>query len=142
MTVGTPKKKQTGGVTAAMLFVIASLHVLWALGSSFPFRTRDELADSVVGTKEVPSAAACLAVASALAAAAVVVSGKVPIPARARRFALRVISATLATRGIAGALGRTSTLAPGSDSPTFNRLDKRLYSPLCLWLAAGVRRSI
>ena len=31
---------------------------------------------------------------------------------------------------------------PGSDSPTFARPDKRLYSPLCLWLAAGVRRSI
>ena len=27
-------------------------------------------------------------------------------------------------------------------SPAFVRLDKRLYSPLCLWLAAGVRRSM
>ena len=112
------------------------------MGSSFPFRTRDELADSVVGTKEVPSPAACVAVASALVASALIVRGALPIPARIRRIALRVVSSVLAARGVAGALGRTSMLSPGSDSPTFNRLDKRLYSPLCLWLAAGVRRSL
>jgi hypothetical protein len=138
----TMKKERTGALTATALFVIAGIHVVWALGSSFPFRTRDELADSVVGTKEVPSSAACMAVASALVAAALVVGGVVPMPGRFRGLALRVISATLATRGVAGAMGRTSTLSPGSDSPTFNRLDKRIYSPLCLWLAAGVRRSI
>jgi hypothetical protein len=90
----------------------------------------------------VPPLGACLAVASALAAAALLVAGLVPLPKALRGFALRLVVAVLAARGITGAMGRASTLSPGSDSPTFNRLDKRLYSPLCLWLAASVRRSI
>jgi hypothetical protein len=83
-----------------------------------------------------------MAVAALLGLAATLVAGVLPLPRRVRTIALRVVTAVLTTRGVAGALGRTSTLAPGSDSPTFVRLDKRLYSPLCLWLAAGVRRSI
>lgn len=142
MTNRTTKNERSGGLTATALFAVADLHVMWALGSSFPFRTREDLADSVVGTKDVPSTAACVAVASALVAAALIVGDVVPLPRRIRRLALQVISTTLATRGIAGALGRTSALSPGSDSPTFTRLDKRIYSPVCLWLAAGVRRSI
>jgi hypothetical protein len=142
MTARTQNTKSAGGLTAAALVVVAGLHVMWALGSSFPFRSRDELADAVIGTNEVPSSAACLAVASALFIAATLVAGVVPIPGRIRVFALRIIAATLATRGVAGALGRTSLLSPGSVSPAFQRLDKRIYAPLCLWLASGVRRSI
>lgn len=142
MTARTRDTKNAGGVTAAMLFAVAGLHVMWALGSSFPFRSRNELADSVIGTNEVPSSAACLAVASALFISATVVAGVVPIPVRIRTFVLRIIVAILATRGVAGALGRTSLLSPGSDSLAFKRLDKRIYAPLCLWLASGVHRSI
>lgn len=125
-----------------MLLAIAGLHVLWGLGSSFPFRDREELADSVVGTSAVPPLRACFAVASALALAAVLVAGLLPLPGRLRALVLRVVASVLLTRGVSGALGRTSMLSPGSDSPTFKRLDKRIYSPLCLWLAASVRRSI
>jgi hypothetical protein len=83
-----------------------------------------------------------MAVAASLVLAALLVIGVTPLPKRLRTIGLRVVTAVLMTRGVAGALGRTSTLSPGSDSPAFMRLDKRLYSPLCLWLAAGVRRSI
>jgi hypothetical protein len=116
--------------------------VLWARGSSFPFHSRDELADAVVGTDHVPPLPACYAVALALLSSAVIVARILPLPQRLRAFTLRVIATTLATRGVAGSLGRTSLLSPGSDSPTFKRLDKRLYAPLCLWLAAGVRSSM
>jgi hypothetical protein len=129
-------------VTAITLLAIAGLHVAWGLGSSFPFRSRQELADSVVGTDDVPPAVACMAVAALLVLAAALVTGSLPLPVRLRSVALRVVVAVLTTRGVAGALGRTSSLSPGSVSPTFVRLDKRLYAPLCLWLAAGVRRSI
>lgn len=142
MTERTLSAKDHGGLTAPTLIAIAGLHVMWARGSSFPFHSRDELADSVVGTKEVPSSAACFAVALSLMVAAVVVAGVVPLPRRIRALALRIIATTLATRGIAGLLGRTSTLSPGSESAAFKRLDKRVYAPLCLWLAAGVRRSM
>ncbi len=125
-----------------MLLAIAALHVAWGLGASFPFADRDLLADSVVGTDTMPSSRACLSVASLLVLAAALVARFVPLPRRLRAMALRVVTAVLVTRGVAGATGRTSTISPGSDSPAFQRLDKRLYSPLCLWLAAGVRRSI
>jgi len=142
MKSGAQNMNSTRGATSVTLFALAALHVMWALGSSFPFRSRDELADSVVGRDDVPSFAACIGVASAIVVAAVLVAGAVPIPARIRSFALRSIAAILATRGVAGALGRTSLLSPGSESPVFKRLDKRIYAPLCLWLAQGVRRSI
>ena len=132
----------TAGVTAAVLLVIAGLHVTWGLGSSFPFRSREQLADAVVGRTEVPPFGACVAVASVLALGAVLVAGVVPLPGRLRTVALRTVATVLATRGLAGALGRTAALSPGSESSTFQRLDKRIYAPLCLWLAAGVRRSI
>jgi hypothetical protein len=139
---GTRERYASGGLTACSLFAIAALHVAWGLGSSFPFESREELADSVVGTDEVPSLQACIAVASLLALSAALVADLVPLPNRLRTFALRIVSAVLATRGVAGAIGRTSTLSPGSESPAFVRWDKRFYSPLCLSLAAGVRRSI
>jgi hypothetical protein len=136
------KVGSTRGLTATTLLALAGLHVLWGLGFSFSFRDREQLADSVVGTSEVPSFGACLAVATALALAAALVTGLFPLPGRIRTFALRVASSILLTRGIAGAVGRTSVLSPGSESATFKRLDKKIYSPLCLWLATSVRRSI
>jgi hypothetical protein len=142
MSRGASEHTSTKRVTATALFAIAGLHVLWGLGSAFPFRDREQLADSVVGTREVPPFTACMAVAAALTFAAVLVAGVAPFPRRVRALALRVVASVLLTRGVAGAFGRTSTLSPGSDSPTFVRLDKKIYSPLCLWLAAGVRRSI
>jgi len=120
--MATSDSKSTGRITATVLVAIAGLHVAWGMGSSYPFQSRDELADSVVGTSEVPSPMACMAVAGLLVLAAALVAGFPPLPKRVRAIALRVVTAV--------------------DSPTFARLDKRLYSPLCLWLAAGVRRSI
>jgi hypothetical protein len=120
-------------LTAITLFAIAGLHVAWGLGSSFPFQNREELADSVVGRDEMPSMMACMAVASLLVLAATLVAGLIALPA---------VTVVLTTRGIAGAMGRTSRISPRSESLAFVRLDKRLYSPLCLWLAAGVRRSV
>jgi hypothetical protein len=134
--------QSTGRLTAIALVAIAALHAAWGLGASFPFRTREELADSVVGSDEMPTFRACVTVAAMLVVAAFIVARIVPLPKLLRTVALRVIASALATRGIAGALGRTSALSPGSDSVAFSRLDKRLYSPLCLWLAAGVRRAI
>ena len=134
--------KSNDALTTTVLFAIALLHVAWGLGSSIPFRSRQELADSVVGTEEVPSCAACLSVASALALAALIVARIIPLPRRLRSAALGIVATVFATRGIAGALGRTSALSPSSTSASFRRLDKRIYAPLCLWLAAGVRRSI
>ncbi len=109
----------------------------WGRGSSFPFRTRDDLADAVVGRRVVPSAGACYAVAGALSIATGLVAD-VPIgPARLRRVGRYGVATVLATRGFAGAVGRTDLLSKGSTSPRFRSLDRRFLSPLCLALATG-----
>jgi Protein of unknown function (DUF3995) len=117
----------TGGVLAAL----AALHVAWGLGSSFPFRTRRQLADAVVGASAVPSPSACFAVAGALTTGAALTSETVPLPPSFRRTAI------LGSRGALGLAGRTALLAPGSDSLRFVYLDRRIYAPLCLGLTVG-----
>jgi hypothetical protein len=123
--------------TAATLAAIGGLHVAWGRGSSFPFATERELSDAVVGSDAVPSAGACYTVAAALFAASALVADAPIAPRRVSRLGRRVVGAVLAVRGVAGLLGRTDVLSPGSASARFRRLDRRYFSPLCLALAAG-----
>lgn len=121
---------------AAGLLAIAGLHVVWATGSSWPLRDRAALADAVVGRGAVPPPSACLAVAGALTAAAALVSGRPRRRPALARTGARTVVAVLTARGAAGLAGRTDALSPGSVSPRFRRLDRRVYAPLCLTLAA------
>ena len=123
--------------TAVVLAAVSALHVAWGFGASFPFRSRDELADAVVGTADVPPPVACFAVAVALATGATLVAGVVPLAPRLRRRAIVTMACVLGVRGALGLLGRTQVVAPGSHSERFIRLDRRMYAPLCLALALG-----
>jgi len=124
-------------LTAGTLLGIATLHVAWGAGAAFPFTDRDDLADAVIGTTAVPPARVCYAVAGALTAAAALVLG---VPARLpalRRVGLLGVACVLGGRGVLGLAGKTDLVSPASSSPRFRRLDRRLYSPLCLALAQG-----
>ena len=122
--------------TAALgLLAIGGLHVAWGLGSSFPMADRDELADAVVGTDEVPGPLACFAVAGALLTAAAAVSGLPEGRPGLRRLAVGGTVVVLSSRGVLGLLGRTDIVSPGSSSTRFRALDRQVYSPLCLALA-------
>jgi hypothetical protein len=123
--------------TAATLAAIGALHVLWGRGSSFPFRNRDALADAVAGRRSVPSPIACNAVAGALWVATALVADVPLAPRRVRTIGRLGVATVLATRGAAGMSGRTDALSPGSTSPKFRRLDRNVYAPLCIALAAG-----
>ncbi len=125
------------GTTVGVLGVLSALHLAWGLGSSIPFRSRDELADAVVGTSLVPPPRACFAVAGALAAGAALAVPVAPIAPGVRRSALRVMAGVFGLRGALGLLGRTDVVSPGSNSERFLRLDRRLYAPLCLALSLG-----
>lgn len=130
-------RRGSGYLTSATLAGIAAVHVAWGLGSPVPFASRAELADAVIGSQAIPSPNACYAVAAALFAASALVSD-VPIgPRRLRRAGRTVVGGTLAVRGVAGLCGRTDVLSPGSTSPRFRRLDRQIYSPLCIALAYG-----
>lgn len=129
-------RRAAAAAGSVALLALAGLHAAWGTGAAWPFRDRADLADAVAGTREVPGPAACFAVSGALAAAGALVGG---VPARRpalRRLGLAGVTAVLAGRGALGLAGRTRLISPGSQSPRFTRLDRRVYSPLCLTLAA------
>jgi hypothetical protein len=84
----------TGGVLAAL----AVLHLGWGLGSAFPFRSRRELADAVVGSSRVPPPTACFAVAGALATGTALVVKVIPLPPPVRRESLFGMAAVFGVR--------------------------------------------
>jgi hypothetical protein len=128
-------------VTSVVLAGIAAVHMAWGFGSWFPFGSKAELADAVVGSHDVNGPGACHAVASALLVASGLVAD-VPIGPRSLRRAGRLgVITVLTARGLTGVFGRTDLLFPRSTSPSFRRLDRRLYGPLCLALAAGAATS-
>jgi hypothetical protein len=122
-------------LASAGLLAIAGLHVVWATGSSWPARGG---LGPVTGSSDgsSPSAAACLAVAAALSAAAAFVAGRPRRRPGLSRLGAAGVVGTLAARGGLGLAGRTDVIAPGSTSEDFRELDRALYSPLCLALAA------
>jgi hypothetical protein len=122
-------------LAAVALGALGVLHAAWGLGAAWPLRDREALADAVVGRDSVPPPAACWAVAGALGTAAALVAGRPRRLPRLRRVAAAGVTVTLAGRGLLGLAGKTDTVSPGSSSPRFRRLDRRIYSPLCLVLA-------
>jgi len=129
--------RRAGIATAsAALFALAGMHAAWGAGLAWPLPDRDALADAVIGAAEVPPAAACFAVSGALAAASALVAGW-PGGSRpaVRRLGTGMVVAVLAGRGALGLAGRTRLVSPASTSARFARLDRHVYSPLCLALA-------
>jgi hypothetical protein len=124
-------------ITAGALSVLSALHLAWGLGASFPFRSRDELADAVVGTSVVPPPIACFAVAGALATGAALAANVAPVAPGVRQRALRLMAGVFGLRGALGMMGKTDVVSPGSNSERFLHLDRRLYAPLCLALSLG-----
>jgi hypothetical protein len=127
----------TARLTSGVLALLAVLHVAWGRGSSWPFRTRHDLADAVVGTTDVPPPGACFLVAGALTTGSMLVSDVALTPLWFRRTALLGMAGILGTRGVLGLAGKTALISPGSDSVRFVRLDRRIYGPLCLGLSIG-----
>lgn len=124
-------------ITAVTLAALGALHVAWGRGSTFPFPTRHDLNDAVIGRQAAPSAPSCYGVAAALTVAAVSINRASHRHDAWARFAAAGVAIVLTTRAVLGFAGRTDLAVPGSTSNRFRRLDRRLYSPLCLGLAAG-----
>ena len=129
------------GATSAVLAGIGLLHVGWGLRVPMPGVDGARVADAVVGSDEMPSPAACFAVAVALAAAALLVAGVPSRWPRLRRVGQTGVAVVLGGRALLGATGRTDLVAPGPTSVQFRKWDRALYSPLCAALAAGAIRA-
>ncbi|WP_424972717.1 DUF3995 domain-containing protein [Dinoroseobacter sp. S76] len=127
-------------ILAGVLLPVGLLHLIWASGASWPFRSEAHLAQSVIGTPfEMPrlqKAGLTLAAASAI-----LLAGLLPLafadlietglPERALRWALMVEAAVFLLRGSYGylpAMARAAPLEP------FRTLNRRYYNPLILAL--------
>lgn len=126
-------------LTFLPLMVVALAHLFWALGATWPIRDEALLAQTVVGTPNVthmPSKLLTLAIAILIFAAAIVAMGLADHddggPIRT------VLGAALAFvflgRGVAGYTAGWRSRFP---TEPFATLDRRNYSPLCLWIGAG-----
>lgn len=136
MTAARTGRRALPTCAATLLGSAAAVHLLWATGSAWPARDRDDLADLVAGTQAFPGPVPCVAVAGVLTtAAALVAKDAGGTRARAARAALAV---GLAVRGVAGVTGRTRALVPWTPTDRFARMDRRFYGPLCLVIAALV----
>ena len=112
-------------LASAALLAIGSLHVAWGFGASRPRIDR-----------EPAGPIACFAVAGLLGVAAGLVAGRPRRAPRLSRLGARAVAGVLATRGAFGMAGRTDLLASGASSERFRSMDRRVYSPVCLTLAA------
>jgi Protein of unknown function (DUF3995) len=135
-------RRGLGAATSTTLLGIAALHAMWGRGSTFPFADRDRLNDTVVGQAATPSPAACYGVAGLLTAAGALVAGLPRRESWVRRAGVSTVAIVLGTRAALGFSGRTDLVSPGSVSPGFKKIDKRVLSPLCLALALGAVSSL
>ncbi|MDZ8173102.1 DUF3995 domain-containing protein [Microbacterium xanthum] len=133
----TEKVRTSAGLLGAAVVGAAGLvHAAWAAGSTWPADSPDELADLVVGTRPMPGAPACTAVAALLGAASIAttlatVGGQGPIGRLTRRGST-FAAGVLVVRGVGGLA--VEALNVGDVAPEFRRWNRRLYSPLCIAL--------
>lgn len=129
-------------IAAAGFLALAALHAYWALGGFWPGRDAETLARRVVGGPRGmrgPGPGPTWAVVAVLLGAAAVAlgaAGLVPLPAPGGlvRGAAGLGVAVLLVRGLEGFVDER--LRPDTAGSPFARLNVRVYSPLCLALAA------
>ncbi len=125
-----------------VLASIATLHAVWGLGWHWPCDSEESLARTVVGwpgTKRMPSAVSCFTVAALLSVVSLwplFAAGflQEAWPRWLTLLAGAAIAAVFVGRGAAGYIPAWRRMH--SQEP-FARLDRRLYSPLCLFIGAG-----
>ena len=128
-----------GSLTFVPLLMVALAHFLWSFGSTWPIRDETLLAQTVVGAPGItrmPNRFLTLIVSLLVFAAGVVAlaladhtSGGWPLTLLGALLALVFIG-----RGI---LGYTPGWRARFPTEPFATLDRKNYSPLCLWVGAG-----
>lgn len=120
------------------LFAVSLAHFVWALGFTWPIRNQKLLAQTVMGFKNAERmprlASLAVSVATFVAACYALAladhdGGGLP---------LSLIGLALAAIFLArGVIGYTPWWAALTPEPNFRFNDRRVYSPLCLFLGAG-----
>jgi hypothetical protein len=122
-----------------VLLAVSVAHFLWSIGRTWPIRTEALLAQTVVGfegIERMPPRLASFAIAIATLIAGVLAlaladhtSGGLPLTLLGLPLAIVFLA-----RGI---VGYTPWWAAKTPHPNFRLNDRRVYSPLCLFLGAG-----
>ena len=107
---------------------VGAVHVAWGRGSSWPFASRRELAQKVVGSNDFPDATACYVVAAGAFSTAVAFSKKTP--GAGNVFFRRLVVLAVAARSIAGGQKATEVLRLPQPGQAFLEADQKLYRPL------------
>ncbi|HEV7345064.1 MAG TPA: DUF3995 domain-containing protein [Devosia sp.] len=121
------------------LLAVSTAHFLWSIGRTWPIRNEKLLAQTVVGTagiEHMPPRLASLGVAVSLLAAAFASLALADHDGggallTAAGFALAILFL------LRGTVGYTSWWARLTPEPNFRLNDRRVYSPLCLFLGLG-----
>lgn len=128
---------------AAFMFIallaVSLAHLMWSFGRTWPIRNEKLLAQTVVGFKDIekmpPRPASFLVAVATLAAGIVALSladhdsGGLPLTLLGIPLALVFLA-----RGVAGYTPQWAAVTP---EPNFRLNDRRVYSPLCLFLGLG-----
>ncbi len=128
----------TALIASTILLFLAGLHIYWGRGGYWPAKSESGLLATVVGTSptgRMPGAMACFAVTAFLAFAAAIplaAQGLFPLPGA--HIALYTLAGVFALRGVGGYFDRF--LRPETVGLPYDRLNRVVYSPLCLVLAA------
>ncbi len=128
-----------GALTFVPLLTVAFAHLLWALGSSWPIRDQMLLAQTVVGTPGItrmPNRMLTFVISLLLLAAGIVALSLADHASGG--IGLTLAGAVLALAFLArGVLGYTAGWRARHPVEPFATLDRKNYSPLCLWIGAG-----
>lgn len=128
-----------GSLTFVPLLTVAFAHLLWSLGRTWPIRNQVLLAQTVVGTPgitQMPSRWLSLMVSIALLAAGIVALALADHTSGGNLLTVAGIGLALLfiARGVVGYTQWWRTQFP---TEPFATLDRKNYSPLCLWIGAG-----
>jgi len=128
-------------LASSILTAIAALHVYWGLGGTWPAEDEPGLTATVFGPSpdgRMPGFGPCFVVTVLLMLAAafpLAAQGILPAsPSALIAVGLWGAAAVLAIRGLGGFLERR--IRPAIVGLPYDRLNRRLYSPLCLLLSA------
>jgi hypothetical protein len=129
---------------AAFIFIallaVSTAHFLWSIGKTWPIRGEKLLAQTVVGTagiEHMPPRILSFGVAVFALAAGVIALALADHDGGG--MGLTMIGLALALVFLArGAIGYTASWAEKTPEPSFRFNDRRVYSPLCLFVGLGL----
>lgn len=118
-------------ISSAGLIGVGLLHMAWAAGATWPARSREQLAEYVVGNPDAMPPAAPTALVAGAALVGGVASGGVLGDGKGVLAVRWVAGAALLTRAALGGGAALVALGLPPAREAFQRLDRRVYRPLC-----------